>query len=204
MFIPVNQEAQDRVNTLLAKQKIFQDVDQFILFYNQGVINVNNDSIKDLAEEIDKSYLNIFLQNRKFYIQSKTEVELKKIDFLLSGWDLVAVLKRIARNLEEDDYLPDTKIIFIEEKRDQVFLEGETDEEGNITLDSFEKYNDVERFNLTADKVAKNILLQGHLQNYPDFDNVSYVTIGALNSIDDSVIHNLHNVITQYFSNNHE
>lgn len=204
-YIAINQEAEDKVQASLKKQRIFSDVDQFILLYNQGIINVNKDEIKDLADLIAESYSNVILQRRKFYVQSKEETYIKNALFVLENWAIVESLKRIAETLINEGFDTDTKLVFFEDKDKAgiVYLEGELNEDGSITENSFEKYEYAEKLNINANSLASNVFLQPLINDYDQegLNNVAYINAFDLINLDDNFAIKINDLIESQINN---
>lgn len=187
-YIAVTPEAEQEVQAALANQPFISDRDHFIALYNQGVINVSNTSIDSIAKIIAASYSNVILQNKKFYVSSAQETYVQKALFVLESWQLVLTLKRIASDIVDDDLPVNTKLVFFDDKPGQVYLEGEPNEDGEITPESFLKYDAAERFTTSKKTLPSNILLKNKIQIYDGLEGAVYIEAFDLINIDSTFI----------------
>lgn len=198
IYIPVNQEAKNRVEHLINKQKIFGSIDQFILLFNEGFINVKKNEIKEIANEISNSYLNVVLQRDKLYVKSAQETYIDKALLVLNSWKIISALKRIATDLANDESSEETKMIFVENQPGYVFLEDDIDEDpdtGEVKV-TLVKYEAAERLTTKNEDIASNVFLQPLLHDYEDAENAGYVLAKDLIHLDDSFLSDINNIIS--------
>lgn len=196
-YIPVNEQAEREVRELIEKQRIFGDVDQFIHLYNEGFINVNKKEIKDLAAKIASSYSNVMLQRNKLFVKSADETYVNKALFVLESWKMILAIKRVAEDIIADDNPVETKLVFFADKSraGYVFLEGDTDEEGNITDESFVRYEAAERLTTSETAIPSNIYLKPLIQVYEEVKDAYYIDAYQLVNLDTSFISEINSIV---------
>lgn len=196
-YIPVNQEAENQVKELISKQRIFGDVDQFIHLYNEAFINVNKKEIKDLANLIANSYSNVILQRNKLFVKSADETYVDKALFILESWKLILAMKRVAEDIIADDNPVETKLVFFTDKSrtGYVYLEGELDEEGNITEESFDRYEAAERLTTSETAIPSNIYLKPFIKIYDEIEGAYYIEAYQLINLDTEFIKEINRII---------
>lgn len=194
-YILVNEQAGEQVKAAIEKQRIFGSVDQFILLYNEEVINTKKKEIKDIASLIEKSYSNVILQKNKFYVKSKEETYLDQEVFVLNAFKVVAALKRIAQNIIDDGYESDTKLILLDKKPGVVLIES-LDEDDN-SPQGLEQYPAAEQIVKNNKEIASNPFLINLINDYgyEDDDKGAYFNVYDLVNIDTSFIENIHQII---------
>lgn len=187
-YIPANQEAAEKVTSMLKKQRLFGDVDQFIQLYNEGIINVRKEEIKEIAKEISNSYLNVFIQRDKLYVKSSEETYVEKSLYVLNEWKIVAALKRIANDIVADGNPSDTKLIFFGDKTNSgyVYLEKEVDEFSELTREDLVRYDAAERLTTSSTVIPSNVFLRPLIKEHETFEDAGYIEAYDLINIDDS------------------
>lgn len=203
IYIPVNKEAEEKVKQLIEKQRLFGDVDQFIHLYNEAFINVNKKEIKDLANMIASSYSNVILQRNKLFVKSADETYVDKALFILESWKLILAMKRVAEDIIADDNPIETKLVFFSDKSKTgyVYLEGEPNEEGEITEDSFYKYEAAERLTTSETAIPSNIYLKPLIKLYDGIEDAYYIEAYQLINLDSSFIKEIDNIINNVVTN---
>lgn len=200
VYIPVNEDSEDKINGLLKKQRLFGSVDQFIHLYNEGIINVNKNEIKEIAKEIEASYQNIILQRNKLYVKSAEETYVERAMLFLSAWTTVAALKRIATEMVEENSDFSTKLIFQEGQPGYVYLEPEGLNDWEVAeVGDLERYDAAERLTTSKNAIPSNIILSGLIKDYGDTGTMGYISAEDLINIDDSFVKEIHEIITATF-----
>lgn len=182
MYIANNQEDAQQLESLLGKT-IYQNVDQFISYYNSGQITKNHPEIKTIAEQISEIYSNIDFKNKMFIVKSDDEIALTTIQDIIGYFPEIVMLKRVASDLLASGRDHETKIIFQGEEKDFGFpyVEDEvSDEEGNFAI---AKIPNTGKVFGSAEKIASNLFIQDILQDYSLDDSV-YVTVGNVMNVD--------------------
>lgn len=196
-YIPASLEAQEQVNKLISKQRFITDLDQFILLYNEGVINVNNPEINDLAKLIAESYTNVTLQSRKLYVRSAKEAYVSKAIFVLESWKTALTLKRIAEDMIDDGLEVDTKLVFFMDKPGQVFVEDLADD-GEI---NFKRYDSAEKFTNSKKAVVNNIIIKELISLYSaDSEEIYFIKAYDLINLDTDLVDKVNDAIESTLS----
>lgn len=192
-YIPVNEAAQERVENEIKKQGIFGNLDQFILLYNQGFINVSKKEIKELADLIAASYSNIVLQNRKFFVRSAQETYVDQAIFVLNHFSIILAMKRIANELVEDGHDVSEKMVFFSSNPGFVFTEVHG-EDGEVT---YEKYEAAERLTSSKNTIPSNVYLQPLMKDLAGTEDGYYIPLYELVNLDTSFIDLIHESIEE-------
>lgn len=196
VYIPVNDESENKINALLQKQRIFGSVDQFIHLYNEGIINVNKEEVKEIAREIESSYQNIILQRNKLYVKSAEETYVERSMLFLSAWSTVAALKRIANEIVNDNDDFNTKLILLEDNPGYIYLEPELENSWDpVDVKALERYDAAERLTTSKTAIPSNIILSGMIKDYDKVDGAGYIEAEDLINLDDSFIKDIHETI---------
>lgn len=114
-IIPRNAEVHKRIQNKCKTLTGNDDVERFIYFFNENLLNKENNSIKDLADEITYSYSNVFMSNNYLVIQSEEEVAVDYIFELIEIIRFVTKLKSLAQQMVRESFSVHERIIF---KRD--------------------------------------------------------------------------------------
>lgn len=201
IYIPASEEAKEIIDKELKKYKVFNSIDDFIHLYNERFINIKNDSVKELAQKIVELYINIFIQNEKFYVKSVDEALLDQTLFILDSWQIVLKLKRIAETLIDDDFPLDTRLYFLEGDQGYVSLKNdEIDPENRSIETDFSRYMEAERFSRKNDVVYKNVLLRNLLKEDYDYPHSFYITAEELIEMNSNFLKEVNELTKNAFS----
>jgi hypothetical protein len=168
----------------LKKVPAFGSVDQFIMLYNTALINTKNEEVVKVAALIEAAYSNVVRVGGRFIIRSQAEDILSKSQFLLTKAVLPAALKRIANTMAEEDYSPDTKMIFLGSDPGVLYVE---------TNDGLEKYLGAEKLFKAKEELASNPYLTDKIEDYLREDSESlgedcYMLLSELANMGDTFI----------------
>lgn len=137
-IIPRNKEVADEFEAKL-KNTAFASTDQFIMLYNQNIINKSNDKTNEVAQEITRTYKNVILKNRMLIVQSEEELVVENFAFILPNMALVSQLKRIVKNIMKENYPENTALIFKESDDGVIYVVDTDGEEPPHVYDGAEK-----------------------------------------------------------------
>lgn len=99
-FLAVSQEKEERLQSALAGT-MFQNVENFIKFYNSGYINNKNPEIKEVLTEITETYRNIKEVGQEIKFISTKEIYSEELAEKLTVWSSITKMKRVIEELLE-------------------------------------------------------------------------------------------------------
>lgn len=181
-LVPVNEELKNKFLATLKKNFGFTDADMFINMVNSKVFDMKNSIVKDTYDELFNSYKNINQINNRIVIDSNTELAVKNSIKLLMDWEILIKLKRLATFLVDEEYNPDTKIVFNEDSNGKPLIEV-IDAENKAELVS---HWASEKIVKNHSEFANNIFTSHFVRDYED--NACYFLIEDLIDIDDSFL----------------
>lgn len=184
-LIPISSEKEQEVKDELAKYKMFGTVDQFIAMYNNGILSSGNEIVREVAKLLSEGYKNINVYNSRIIIESPAEVSIKNSQILLSNWQTIAKLKRLALTLLDEGYDPDTKIVFTQEKQGVPLIEIPNEETGEVQLVGHPAVGKV--ISRTSD-LANNLLTRNILKDYANSSDMAYFNIEDFIDFNDEFI----------------
>ena len=181
-LVPVNEELKNKFLATLKKNFGFTDADMFINMVNSKVFDMKNSIVKDTYDELFNSYKNINQINNRIVIDSNTELAVKNSIKLLMDWEILIKLKRLATFLVDEEYNPDTKIVFNEDSNGKPLIEV-INAENKAELTS---HWASEKIVKNHSEFANNIFTSLFVRDYED--NSCYFLIEDLIDIDDSFL----------------
>ena len=107
---------------VMKKNIFFDDIQQFIVMYNMGVLDKRNAPINEIVTEVLRSYRNITLLSGRFVIETPAETAIETSIKLLNEWNVLIKLKRVATLLLDENYPLETKIVFQIQSRQEGLL----------------------------------------------------------------------------------
>ena len=113
-LMPFRAEDAEALNTKLSST-MFRSTQDFISFYNSGLINKAAEEVASLASEVDATFKNVKLQGRTLVFISENEVYLEELLVELKIWEVIAKVKTRLQELvnaqglsgEETVYFPE-------------------------------------------------------------------------------------------------
>lgn len=93
-LIPFNQESADILNQEFSGT-LFRSTEDFITFYNSGLINKTAEDVTEFAARVDQTFKNVKLQGRNLVFISEAEVYIEELSDALIPWQVATKVKRI-------------------------------------------------------------------------------------------------------------
>lgn len=113
-FIPFDeQKANELSNTL--SQTIFKNVDQFVLYYNSGLINKNFDEVKNLSKTILETFKDVRERKGKLIFISEEEVTLNEILQALNPWTAIVKATREVNDALSEKFIQEYDTLLLDE-----------------------------------------------------------------------------------------
>ena len=163
-FLPVNEEQARIFEEKLSKNLLYRGTDNFITIYNNNLINKSNEEIDKVAKAIVEVYKNVSLVNRQFIVKNPEEVIAEEFGVLFPHIAFVATLKRIAQDILSANYPEDTKMVFLEEDKNVVYV-YEDNLENPVPFDGAEKLRDANKSIATNPFLINNLELEDWGEN---------------------------------------
>lgn len=185
-LVSLTKEAESNFVAKLRQSIGIEDPSKFVALYNQGLLSDKNDTIRNLCELLEKSYINAEYNKRYIMIKSETEAILVSINQMLRLWEFVISLKSLALQLLNEGRPEFERIIFEESQGGFPLL---VDPDDNTQFKRHIMGRSMTS-NYTED-IAGNPFLEGIIEDYSgDARDRSVVAfeIGAVAKIDDSFI----------------
>lgn len=114
-LIPFDRAAAEELNSTFGTT-MFRSTEDFINFYNSGMINKGDPKVADFAAEVDSHFKNVKLQGKNLVFISKAEVELDEVIRELHKWEIIAKVRdRLAGLLAEGAVDRETVVCFSDE-----------------------------------------------------------------------------------------
>jgi len=183
-LVAVNEELKNKFLVTLKKNFGLTDPDMFINMVNSKVFDMKNSIVKDTYDELFNSYKNINQINSRIVIDSNTELAVKNCIKLLTDWEVLIKLKRLATFLVDEEYNPDTKIVFNEDSNGRPLVEI-INTEGKAELVS---HWSSEKIVKNYTEFANNIFTSHFVRDYGEDKNACAFLIEDLVDIDDSFL----------------
>lgn len=132
-FMPVDDQ---KANALIDKlsRTIFQSPDDFVNYYNSGLINRKHTVASSIASELVATYRNVREQGGKIVFISKNEIFIAELLSSLADWEVIVKVKRNLKALLADETLTENDVIVF--NKDSV---GHFTQEGDGTRLNSEK-----------------------------------------------------------------
>ena len=181
-LIPISQEADLEIKEKLEKRLGLRDIEQFINFYNQGLLAVNNQTIKDFADEISASYSNIDKNRNYMSIMSEEETTVIAIQDLMKEWKFITAIKSLAEQMLAEGYSEEERIIFQEQDYGYPSV---VDPQDNTQL---KRHWSSRKLADSYQDIVENMFLEDIKEQYDDEGSVVAFKIEDVLLIDDSFI----------------
>lgn len=181
-LIEINEEKTRILNEELQKVGLFSSAEQFIEFYNSGMITTSMPVIKNLADLVQDTYRNVKSYSKKFVVLTEEEVAFDTTIELLKAWKLVSALKRVALQMLDESFPADTKMVFL--KSHAGVLHYVTDEYAQ----TLEKYWTQEKLFSGHATLYNNIFLRPYVKVYNEEEDSLYIKLEDVVDLDDSFI----------------
>lgn len=182
--IPVTKELKEQVEKDLKKKFSLTEVDPFINMFNSKVLDPKNLTVSDMANNIQNAYKNIVMLNGKLVVETDIELGIKNSIRLLEDWNVLINIKRLAGLLINEDYDPETKIVFTDDKAGVPMVEI-VKEDGRTLL---ERHWASEKVVAKTEDIANNIFAGALLKDYNEEGTACYFDIADIIDIDDSFV----------------
>lgn len=131
-FIPYSEEAEHRLDEQL-KGTLFGNIENFVNFYNSGMIAKRSDEILELTREVIDTYKNLEEKGGQIIFLSTSEVYLEESINALEAWvPVVKIIRELNNAKEEGKIQEDTVIAFAKEKKLGYALAVIQKEDGNV------------------------------------------------------------------------
>lgn len=185
-LIPLNEKSESNFMAELKRSIGIEDPSKFVALYNQGLLSDKNDTIRNLCELLEESYINVEYSKRYIMIKSETEAVLVSINQMLKLWEFVISLKSLALQLLNEGK-PEFERIIFEESQGGFPLLVDPDDNTQFKRHTMGKSMSSD---YTGD-IAGNPFLEGIIEDYSgDARDRSVVAfeVGAVAKIDDSFI----------------
>lgn len=190
-FMPINEEVAAQFEEKMSRNMLYRSTDNFIAIYNNQLINRNNDEIDKVAKSIVEVYKNVSLVSRQFIVKSKEEVISEEFEVLFPHISFVATLKRIAKDILNENYPEDTLMVFTEEDKNLVQIY-------DPSSDELRPYEGAERLRNANEAIATNpFLIAGvNIDGYGE-DGISFKAIEVM-QLDTSFISDIGELLKAY------
>lgn len=130
-LMAVNDEKAAELDARFSKS-MFRSTQEFIQFYNSGMVNKSDDNVNRFAQEVDQTFKNVRLQGKALVFISEHEVYLSEIMDELKLWEILVPAKARLRELvASEEVATDAKLEFSEDKGTLVLVVA--DENGGAT-----------------------------------------------------------------------
>jgi len=194
-FLPFDVEVAKQFEEKMSKNLLYRSTDNFIAIYNNNLINRSNSEIDKVAKKVVEIYKNVSLVNRQFIVKSKEEVISDEFEVLFPHISFIATLKRIAKDILNENHPEDTKMIFTEENKNIVHIYDPSSE-------SIRPYEGAERLKSANESIATNpFLVNIKLEPWGDEGTgISFKAIDVL-TLDTSFIMAIGELLNKYTSN---
>lgn len=192
-LIPVSEQAVQKLESYMQKNIMFNNVEQFIVMYNMGVLDPRNPTINRAVDEILSTFRNLIKLNGRLVVETPVESAIKNTISLMKDWEVVIKLKRLATLLVGENYPLDTKIVFTTQQNGKPMI-TKLDENGEEHLENYWASEKV--INKTSD-FANNIYTMTRLKTYKDDEDSCYFLIEDLVDIDDSFVLQLEQILRE-------
>lgn len=164
-FMPYNENNAKELNDKLSST-IFQSVEKFVGYYNDGLISRNHEDIQQIANDIEATYRNVKKQGDQLVFISSLAVHINELESFINSYKLALTL---ASKLEESDQeIPGDFVFFISKNGELSFNNGQEVtklntkkvvvkthvlEDANFLLSSVQNLNFEDHYAFTADDV---------------------------------------------------
>lgn len=179
-----NEEKRYKAQKELEKLKLVTSPEQFIGLFNSGIISVNNPLVKDVVKAITQAYINVRQFGNKIIVRSEEEVAFDTSIELLKGWRIVSTMKRIALQMLDESFAPDTTLLFYENKPGILHFEGLI--EG--IDETIHQYWLREKLFPSNASLVNNIFLGKYVFEYDQEEEILGLKLSDVVDIDDSFI----------------
>lgn len=193
-FIPANHEAAARFEEKLAGNILFQNTDNFMAIYNNNLVNKSNEEVDAIAKEIVEVYKNVVLSSRQFLVKTREEVVADEFEVLFPHIAFVATLKRIARDIINENYPEDTKFVFTESDANLVQIY-------DPLADEVVEYDGAERLRNANKAISTNPFINSenvHIEGFGE-DGIAFRVTDILR-LDTSFISDIGELLEAYVS----
>lgn len=95
VFMPKDSENLNETVLLGALAPMVNTVENFVNFYNSGLINRNNDDVSAIADNVVEAFKNLEKKSGKIVFLSEDEVKLEEISEKLTPWLGLVILRRV-------------------------------------------------------------------------------------------------------------
>jgi len=148
-LIPFDELAAEALDGKLAAT-MFRSTQDFISFYNSGLINKGADEVVAFANEIDACFKNVKLQGKNLVFISVNEVYMHEIVEALKPWEILVKAKRAVEDLIKEGVLEENSLIDISSGSIQL---AEPEADGF----SYKKLSDEKLFKGSEDELVAEI-----------------------------------------------
>lgn len=197
-LMPVNEAKEQELKNKLAKNKLFGTPEQFIELYNSGVVNTNNDSVREMADEIVETYVNVSKNNKRILTRTLEEVAAENISEMIRGWEILSKIKRFSNYLVDETYPSDTKIIFLKKKSpgtpmlENPIIDPKTNEVTGIEL----VYHWAsEKMAASLLEMQRNKIVAVYLKKYEGTEEGCYINIFDLVDLDNAFLLDIQEIL---------
>lgn len=134
-FMPVDQQKAERLNERLGKT-MFRSVENFVEFYNSGIINKNHEDVANIATEITKTYRDVKERNKRLIFISESEVHLNEIYSTLDTWSILIKIKRdLQQHISDGELTEGGTVLFTPEAIGYVTVMNEDGELDKLSVE---------------------------------------------------------------------
>lgn len=116
-FIPYSEEKAEKLSQQLSGT-LFNNVENFVNFYNSGIIAKRSDEIVELTKEVVGTYKNLEEKGGLIVFLSEAEVYLSETFELLTPWTFVVRIKRELSDIKNEGKIKDDTIIAFSKNTD--------------------------------------------------------------------------------------
>lgn len=189
-YLPVSTEREQNLQDALAGT-MFQNVENFIKFYNSGYINSKNPEIKEVLSEITATYKNIKEVGQEIKFIGTKEIYAEELADKLAMWSSITKMKRAVEELIESGELSANDIIaFKQGSMHKVVVEFDDEEEVDIrALNKISKESFYGSKQL-GEEIAKNFSSKEQKE-----DGVYEFAVSDILNIDDSFIEEMYQLL---------
>lgn len=193
-YIPIDAQKAESLERKLARSKVYRSVDNFVDLYNTKTIDVLDNEVNKVAREIEATFQNIEIRNRRIIVKSKEEVSGDKALFVLEHLSVLARLQRVANDIVEDNYPLDTFMVFKEGDMGIIYITEDIED-----LESILPYVGAERLNNAHSALNTNPFLIKH--TYALDTNMIGFRVEDLINVDTSMLNTVGDIVADYIEN---
>lgn len=132
-FMPVNEEAARSLQERLART-MFKSPQDFLNFYNSGLINKRHEDVKAFADDLTTTFKNVKEKGGALVFITQEEVYLEEILQDLQEWAGLVRLKREVASLLQEEEVAEKDAVYLNASQAGLFRDDLNEEGKRVTL----------------------------------------------------------------------